>query len=73
MIIVNQERDSIINTDNVQVIELLYKNIFVVYDFDNGACQKIGYYDSEKRAKKVFEEIVEKFEKNEKKYYMPKK
>lgn len=73
MIIVNQTRDSIINFDKAQGIELVGQNIFVEFDYDGDKPQQIGSYGSEERAKEVFNELIEMLENGHiEKYRMPK-
>lgn len=73
MIIINQTRDSIINFNNAQGIELVGQNIFVEFDYNGVTCQQIGSYGSEERAKEVFRELIEMLENGHiEKYRMPK-
>lgn len=62
MIIVNQTRDSVINFNNSQTVDLIGQSIFVHFDQANESCQQIGYYKTEERAKEVFAELIEMLE-----------
>ena len=59
MIIVSQDKKSIYNFDNIKSIDILDNEIYIADDIlaDEGAC--IGMYNTEERAQKVLEEIIE--------------
>ena len=61
MIIVNQDRDEIVNFENIN-------NIFIFYDNEVRACGNVdgniytlGRYETKERAKEVLQEIVERY------------
>lgn len=62
MLIVSQDGTATINFDNVEKIEMIYKEIIAFYKGTEHAgmngTESIGFYKTEKRAKEVFEEII---------------
>lgn len=69
MLIVSQDRTSTINFDNVEKIEVIYKEIIIFYKGTEHAgmngTESIGLYKTEERAKEVFEEIQIAYTNNE--------
>lgn len=66
MIIVSQEKDGIINFDNVLVIRLSIdfetnKKTIIYVDCVGDEHFGIGKYDTEERAKEVLQEIIDKY------------
>ena len=58
MIIVSQDREDIINFDNVKMINREENRISVDADFGRGDFYCIAEYDTEERAKEVLQEII---------------
>lgn len=64
MIIINQDKDLIVNFDNVNAIGLNKDNAAqIVSTTSNGDKQKLGLYESEERAKEVLKEIIKRYNK----------
>nr|DAE05420.1 MAG TPA: hypothetical protein [Siphoviridae sp. ctMkg9]DAE17902.1 MAG TPA: hypothetical protein [Siphoviridae sp. ctRBF36] len=65
MIIVSQEKNRIINFDNILQIYITIdeddKGCYIQYEDCNNSCEGLGKYNTEKRAKKVLAEIVRKY------------
>lgn len=65
MIILNQNRDTIINFDNVNKIGLQCNGTIVMfnnsYDPQNDCSDILGRYESKERAKEVLEEIIKTY------------
>lgn len=59
MIIVSQDKTSIINFDNIENIYVSGTFISVNYSLNNNEC--IAEYKTEERAKEVLQEIIDKF------------
>ena len=64
MIIVSQDKNRIINFDNITRIEYEKCNgeNYIVYDLTNGCYGSLGTYETKERAKEVLEEIVKLYE-----------
>lgn len=63
MIIVSQDKDSIINFDNIEYIEI-YPNSYGQFYLEaslKSIDKEIGKYKTEERAKEVLKEIVETY------------
>ena len=61
MIIVSQDREDIINFDNVKMINREENRISVDANFGRGDFYCIAEYDTEERAKEVLAEIVKSY------------
>lgn len=61
MIIVSQDREDIINFDNVKMINREENRISVDANFGRGDFYCIAEYDTEERAKEVLAEIYKKY------------
>lgn len=61
MIIVSQDREDIINFDNVKMINREENRISVDANFSKGDFYCIAEYATEERAKEVLQEIVSKY------------
>lgn len=70
MIIVSQDKNSIINFDNIlqlyisRYIEETITEYCIRYEDCNNSYEEIGAYKTEERAKEVLQEIVENYRKN---------
>lgn len=71
MIIVSQDREDIINFDNVKMINREENRISVDANFGRGDFYCIAEYETEKRAKEVLQEIVNIYVRECKTYIMP--
>lgn len=61
MIIVSQDKKSVINFENVVMIDIYhiyYPNVEIHATFNNGEDFSLGVYDTESRAKEVLNEII---------------
>lgn len=65
MIIVSQEKNRIINFDNILQIYITIdeddKGCYIQYEDRNNSYEGLGKYNTEERAKKVLAEIVQKY------------
>lgn len=65
MIIISQNKNSIVNFDNVSELKIIYGGTIVMfdnaYDNQNDCSDILGKYETEERAKEVLEEIVKVF------------
>lgn len=71
MIIVSQDREDIINFDNVKMINREENKISVDSNFGRGDFYCIAKYETEERAKEVLQEIVNTYVRECKTYIMP--
>lgn len=67
MLIVSQDKDGIINFENVVAIRLMTnlednKRNMIAIDTINGERYSVSKYDTEERAKEVLQEIVKEYE-----------
>ena len=65
MIIVNQDRDKIINFDNLTQVYITQDEeetaYFIRFETVDSLYDDLGEYETEERAKKVFQEIIIKY------------
>lgn len=71
MIIVSQDREDIINFDNVKMINREENRILVDANFGRGDFYCIAEYDTEERAEEILRDIVHWYEIDAKVYNMP--
>ena len=62
MIIVSQDRQNIVNFENIMTIRLGYNGKYIVRAENQNKVCELGEYATEKRANEVLEEITEKYE-----------
>lgn len=67
MLIINQDRDTIVNFRNITQIfitecEEEENSYFILYENLDGAYEDLGVYVTEERAERVLEEITEQYE-----------
>ena len=73
MIIVNQEKDEIINFNNTGIVEIdEYQRPFQINIYVNDVWRGIGQYATQEREKKVLRDIVDNYVACSEYYYMPK-
>lgn len=61
MIIVSQDKKTIYNFDNVKSIDVLENEIYIADDILANEGARIAEYATEKRAKEVLQEIIERY------------
>ncbi len=67
MIIVSQDKTSIINFDNISCIQIdpSFGNVGCIEinaESENGELYELGIYETEEKAKEVLQEIIQKYE-----------
>lgn len=65
MIIVSQDKEDIINLDNVKMITVDENIIGIDASFAKADFYEIGAYDNKERAKEILQEIIKFFIRNE--------
>ena len=62
MIILNQDKDSLYNFNNVKSIDVLGNEIYLTDDILADEGTRVAIYKTEERAKEVLQEIIERYE-----------